>query len=224
MKDRGGGLSLFIRNNLSFKIRDDLNRMLPFIETLFIEIQYKNKNYIVGVVYRTPNTNIELFTDEINKIIEPIKNNHNVIIMGDFNICLLQNNNYTRSFRNCMQSNSLYPTIIEPTRVANINRNGQNLTTETLLDNIFVDNNANYKLGMILSSISDHFPIFISIKTESNTSNQEPQEIQYRLIDNHRILSFKADLRNSIENLYINPNITSANDVFTIFFNIFNEL
>ena len=72
MKDRGGGLLLFIRNHLSFKIRDDLNRMLPFIETLFIEIQYKNKSYIVGVVYRTPNTNIELFTDEIYKIIEPI--------------------------------------------------------------------------------------------------------------------------------------------------------
>ena len=50
-------------------------------------------------VYRTPNTNIELFTDEINEIIEPIKNNHNIIIMGDFNICLLQNNNY-RSYRN----------------------------------------------------------------------------------------------------------------------------
>ena len=144
-----------------------------------MKFNIKKKNCIVGVVYRNPNTNIELFTDEINKIIEPIKNNHNVIIMGDFNICLLQNNNYTRSFRNCMQSNSLYPTIIEPTRVANINRNGQNLTTETLLDNIFVDNNTNYKSGMILSSISDHFPIFISIKTERNISSQELQEIHF---------------------------------------------
>ena len=224
MKERGGGLSFFINDSLNFKVREDLNRMLPFIETLFIETQYKNKSYIVGVVYRTPNTNIDLFLQEINEIIEPIKNNHNVIIMGDFNICLLQDNNHTRSFRNCMQSNSLYPTIIEPTRVATINRNGQNITTETLIDNILVDNNAKYKSGMILSSISDHFPVFISIETENNISSQEPQEIQYRLIDNNRILQFKADLRNSIINLYTNPSITSANDAFTIFFNIFNEL
>ena len=224
MKEQGGGLTFFINDSLNFKVREDLNRMLPFIETLFIETQYKNKSYIVGVVYRTPNTNIDLFLQEINEIIEPIKNNHNVIIMGDFNICLLQDNNHTRSFRNCMQSNSLYPTIIEPTRVATINRNGQNITTETLIDNILVDDNAKYKSGMILSSISDHFPVFISIETENNISSQEPQEIQYRLIDNNRILQFKADLRNSIINLYTNPSITSANDAFTIFFNIFNEL
>ena len=224
MKERGCGLSFFINDSLNFKVREDLNRMLPFIETLFIETQYKNTSYIVGVVYRTPNTNIDLFLQEINEIIEPIKNNHNVIIMGDFNICLLQDNNHTRSFRNCMQSNSLYPTIIEPTRVATINRNGQNITTETLIDNILVDDNAKYKSGMILSSISDHFPVFISIETKNNISSQEPQEIQYRLIDNNCILQFKADLRNSIINLYTNPSITSANDAFTIFFNIFNEL
>ena len=88
--------------------------------------------------------------------------------------------------------------------VTTISRNGQNTTTETLIDNILVDNNTNYKSGMILSSISDHFPIFISIETENNISSQEPQEIQYRLIDNHRILSFKADLKNSIINLYTN--------------------
>ena len=61
MKERGGGLSLFIRDNLNFKVREDLNRMLPSIETLFIETQFKNKSYIIGVVYRTPNTNIEFF-------------------------------------------------------------------------------------------------------------------------------------------------------------------
>ena len=111
MEQRGGGLSLFIKNNLNFKVRYDLNRMLPFIETLFIELQYNNKSYVIGVVYRVPNTNVELYINEINSIIEPIRNEHDVIIMGDFNICLLQNDKHSRSFRNCMQCNSLYPTI-----------------------------------------------------------------------------------------------------------------
>ena len=224
MKERGGGVSFFIKNNLNFKVRDDLNRMLPFIETLFIEVQFNKKSYIIGVIYRVPNTNIELFTNELNAIIEPIKNNHELIIMGDFNICLLQDNKHTRSFRNCMQSNSLYPTIIEPTRISSYNRNGQDITTETLIDNIFVNNNAKYKSGTILSSISDHYPVFISIIDNNINLNYEPQEIQYRLIDPNRIKQFKLDLRNSIINYSSISKIHIAKDAFTIFFNIFNEL
>ena len=198
--------------------------MLPFIETLFIEVQYNKKSYIIGVIYRVPNTNIESFTNELNAIIEPIKNNHEVIIMGDFNICLLKDNKYTHDFRNCMQSNSLYPTITEPTRVSSCIKKGQNVTTETLIDNIFVNNNVKYKSGTILSSISDHYPVFVTIIENDINLNYEPQEIQYRLIDPNRIKQFELDIRNSIINYNSISKIHIAKDAFTIFFNIFNEL
>ena len=132
-KDRGGGLSLLIRENISFIKRDDLSIMTPCMELLFVEINFNTQKYLIGVTYRIPNTNINLFIDEINAVLEPLNNTYQMILMGDFNICLLNENNYMRDFRNTMQSNSLFPTIFEPTRVPVIHRDGQNIVTKALV-------------------------------------------------------------------------------------------
>ena len=88
-KERGGGLSLFIRDNILYKLRDDLSVLTSYLELLFVEINLNNKIYLIGVTYRIPNTNIKLFTDEINSILEKIRTKYEVFLMGDFNICLL---------------------------------------------------------------------------------------------------------------------------------------
>ena len=121
--------------------------MLPFIETLFIEVPHKSKTFLIGVIYRTPDTNVELFNDKINNLIEPIRNNYDIVLVGDFNICLLKDDHCTQPFWNCMQANSLFPTILEATRVANISRSGINHITRTLIDNIFIkqSNHWNWK-------------------------------------------------------------------------------
>ena len=64
-----------------------------------------------------------------------------------------------------MMSSNLFPTILEATRVSNIDRNGENILTETLLDNFFINTQASlfYKSGLIQSKITDHYPIFLSI-------------------------------------------------------------
>ena len=222
-KERGGGISLFIRENIIFKKRNDLCRMLPYLELLFVEIDLNNKKYLIGVAYRIPNTNVELFIDEINSIIEPLKKNYEVILMGDFNICLLQDNNQTNNFRNTMQSNLLFPTIFEPTRVATVTREGRNTTTETLIDNIFVSDRLLYNSGTIYSSISDHYPVFISIPNDSSNTKTDIQEIKFRLIDEYRIRKFKSAIVNNsiIQSI---KNIQSAETAFTLFFTTFNQL
>ena len=45
MKNSGGGVSFFIKKNIHFKVRDDLSLMLPFIETLFIEVHIMAKHF-----------------------------------------------------------------------------------------------------------------------------------------------------------------------------------
>ena len=94
-----------------------MNVMLPFIGTLFIEFLFNDKKYMLGTVYRTPNTNVNTFIDYLDILIEPLKNSYELILMGDFNICMLQDNNYSRNFFNRMHTHLLFPTILEPTRV-----------------------------------------------------------------------------------------------------------
>ena len=222
MKERGGGLSIFIKNNIHYKEREDLNLMLPFIETLFIEVPHNNKTFLIGVIYRIPGTNVNLFNEKINSLIEPIKNNYEVILVGDFNICLLQDSNHTQAFRNCMQSNSLFPTILEPTRVARVLRNGNYHTTQTLIDNIFNNDKLNHKSGLIYSSISDHFPIFLSLSNESLSFQDNTKLVSFRLIDDIRIRKFKSALHTSLINIILD--INTASEAFTKFFSLFNEL
>ena len=184
---------------------------------LFVEINLHNKVYLIGVTYRVPNTNFSLFNDEINAILERLKNKYHIILMGDFNICLMKENNNKSLFQNTMQSNSLFPTITEPTRVCTIEKDGQNIVTESLIDNIFVNENLAYNSGLIYSDISDHYPIFISIPCNSKKFKSGNLEIKYRLIDDYRIRKFKSALANNFVFQTI-INMDSAETAFITFF------
>ena len=58
-KKEYGGLCMFIKSSLSFKIRDDLkipSHYQEIFDALFVEILMKNSsnNYIIGLFYRSP--------------------------------------------------------------------------------------------------------------------------------------------------------------------------
>ena len=94
---------------------------------------------MIGVIYRVPNTNVNTFNETLNRIIGPLKNSYELILVGDFNVCLMKDNNQTNCFPNSMISNNLFPSILEPARIATIQRNGEYVTTESLIDNIFLE-------------------------------------------------------------------------------------
>ena len=220
-KAQGGGISVFVHENISYKVRNDLNIMLPFIETLFIEFIVNNKKYMIGTVYRTPNTNVNTFIDYLDTLIEPIKNSHELIILGDFNICMLQDNNYSQNFVNRMNTHILFPTILEATRVATVLRNGDYHTTETLIDNIFINKQLQYKSGLLHLSISDHYPIFISISQNTDNQPYTNNVVKFRDINDDSIAKFESDLKILFENTI--RFIDEAPRAFTIFYTKLNE-
>ena len=44
IKEGGGGISVFIKEGIRYKSRYDLNVTLSYMETLFVEVKYNNKN------------------------------------------------------------------------------------------------------------------------------------------------------------------------------------
>ena len=84
-KDKGGGISIFVRNNLNFKHRHDLTIMLPFIECLFIELQFGAKKNLIGGFYRVPDSqpNVNLFIDKFNEVVEQLKTNYELVLVSD---------------------------------------------------------------------------------------------------------------------------------------------
>ena len=142
--------------------------------------------------------------------------------MGDFNICMLQDNNYSRDFVNRMHTHLLFPTILEPTRVATVLRNGVYHTTETLIDNVFINKQIQYKSGLLHLSISDHYPIFISVSQIANTQTNTNNLIRFRNINNNSIASFNSELETLFENTI--KYMDDAARAFTFFYTKLNEL
>ena len=73
---QGGGVSLFISNNLPFIVRQDLTVLTDQLEQLFIEIDKSalrvKINVIVGIVYRPPDQDPLLFNDTVQTALEKI--------------------------------------------------------------------------------------------------------------------------------------------------------
>ena len=222
-KTRGGGVSMFIKKGIEYKYRNDLSKVTPVIECLFIELYYNNKKYLIGGIYRVPNTDVKTFCEAINEIIEPHKS-YEIVLLGDFNICYLQNTNHKRELENMMQSNSLFPTISAPTRVATtLRQDGQNITTQTLIDNIFLNTQNICQSGTLDWVITDHYPVFALLSGHQPLINDEQKIIKYRLINDQTLRKFKYALDNSQELKEI-FSINSGQTAFSKFYELFNRL
>ena len=148
---KGGGVSLFICDKMVYCEMPELTMMCDYIECVFVEINYMDYRFIVGVVYRPPNSNTVDFNDSIQDILEKIAH-HPCFIMGDFNIDLLKHELHrpTEKFLDIMYANSYIPMINRPTRVTR--------DTGTLIDNIFANNyciDSHFVSGILKADITD---------------------------------------------------------------------
>ena len=131
------------------------------LESTFVEIVYAKKNIIVGCVYKLPKMCIDNFNNDfLYPLLDKVnKEKKTLLLMGDFNINLLNSNNdnLVSNFLDIFGSFSLLPKIILPTRVSN--------TSKTLIDNIFYDSsNSKTISGNLTCNISDHYPQFLMLK------------------------------------------------------------
>ena len=151
----GGGVSLYIANDIDDFLRKDLNRMNNCIESVFIEIKKEHINYdvIIGNIYRPPRGDVEEFTDLLS--MNKCASNY-VLHHGGFNINLLNIDNHPVSseFLETMFSYSLIPLINKPTMVRE--------TSATIIDNIFCNNldRGAVMSGLFYTDSTYHFPVF----------------------------------------------------------------
>ena len=78
----GGGVGIFIANNINFVKREELSTFKEGIfESICIEIQLCNKRILIGVVYRPPGNKIKEFEETFEHFFywESIEKRSNVI-------------------------------------------------------------------------------------------------------------------------------------------------
>lgn len=219
----GGGVGIFINDSYDYILRPDLSIMDACIECLFVDITLTNKSKVlIGCVYRPPNTDLLLFNSKLVHILSSIDNENRklALISGDFNLDLLKHHVHapTADFLNHMLSHSFFPTIRNPTRIAD--------TSATLIDNIFINCIKNeFNSAILFNDVSDHLPV--AIRIEANITKQKLSHFhKKRVFDCKSIKDFNTHLMShSWDEVYQVLNDTNNPTIaFTTFSNEYKHI
>ena len=173
-----GGVGIFINQTISgIHIFRDVNVKITCvcpkcqIETLCIQFDFLNEDYVVGGIYRQPNGNTAHFIDDLETAIGKLKDNITVILGGHINNDIIKfENEQTMAYLTTLLSNRFLPFITHPTRITDF--------SATCIDHIFVKPGGHVKQnisaiysGIFYFDISDHLPCFLSL-TGKNCSTK----------------------------------------------------
>jgi hypothetical protein len=177
---RGGGVAIYVKNGLSYHVRDDIQLgQTKTFEHLVVEISSFNyRSVVISFIYKPPNSNFTLFISEFEKFVTKITSNNKVnIVAGDYNINMYEPDDKidepkspdSTTFNNLLNSFALHPMITAPTRITD--------NSSTLLDNIFVSHfDSNNVSGIIYDDFSDHFPLVAYINVSNSSDKRGNKE------------------------------------------------
>lgn len=198
---RGGGVSIYIRQDLRHNIIENVCRN----DNHFLWIHMEKFCIDLGVVYKPERTNtdqfLELFSDQLQQ-------RKRAIVMGDFNYNLLDKKKDTKEYKQALRSNGYY--ILNK-----INKNfctRETADTKTILDHVITNlNGHSYHLAIVDSAMSDHKQIYFEIlRTHPDTVT----EVNYEKVDYTALLK-------SIKSANIH-NIDDYNKLETLLIDIIN--
>jgi len=207
----GGGVGIYLKNHINFKIRDDLAPHTEgSFESILVETLNTNKKYIIGEIYRPPNTSEQLALDNYEQTVIKIQETKLESVLGtDQNFCLLKasQNNKTHDLLNVFFNNSFTPSIILPTRITH--------SSATLIDNLYVKTTPQNipKSGVIIADLSDHLPIFVCIGKRRSYTKPNKTIISRQLNDD-KLNEIKLKLGTMDWNDLKNMNINDAHNHF----------
>ena len=150
-----------------FNLKNKLAGSKCIVENKWLSFKIGKQNVILGGIYRHPHRDIDNFNNALKSSLENVSGDDLAIIMGDFNINLLEENDikvncYLNNFFAC----NFIPCITLPTRLTH--------HSATLIDHIFIKMPKKFlqnkcSSGNLIADIADHLPnfTFLDIKTHS---------------------------------------------------------
>ena len=207
-KTTKGGTAIFIKSEIEgVSIRTDLELKLSLVEDIWLEIN----NLIIGVIYRHPTSNLNIFVQALdNSLDNIIKENKLTVVCGDININLLQQNSlHVKQYTDTLLSHNFMPMITLPTRITD--------HSVTLLDHINVfkpvkEIDRVTECGNLFFDISDHLPNFILIEGKHEKKVERPY---IRIFSEKNISRFKNKISEiNWQEVLTCEDTNSASDIF----------
>lgn len=168
----GGGVSIYIKENIKSNLIKNISN--DYLNLIVIKLLNSKTNLTIG--YRQPK--YENFNDFINVLDDLLENTLNHIVIGDFNINLLDTTNInTVYYHNLIKSNGFH--ILNKISSEMSTRN----ISSTIIDHVFTDLvDKKFKINIQDCSLSDHNALLISSDfniTDNKESQMEKSNINY---------------------------------------------
>ena len=210
-------VAIYVNKCLTYNVSEKMSYTIDNVmECITVEISlHRNKKVIISCMYMQPGANIDTATSAIEKMYRHKRSN--IYLCGDFNVNLLNYDNYkgTMDFLNALFSLGLYPCIDKPTRITQ--------SSSSLIDNIFTNAlHVEVKSGILINDISDHLPVFTISNYSVHRSKKTPI-IYIRKNDDESILRFSQSLmQESWEDVYSAIDVHKAYERFIDIFNFYH--
>ena len=176
-KNRGGGVLIFIKKNISYKIRKDLS-------------ESKEHKEILSCCYKPPKGDSDILSRLLKQVFKKsTAEKKPYYLIGDLNINCLEyfENEKVSTFYNSLFECGAIVLINKPSRAAR--------KSATVIDNTNIFNES-LKRGIIKSDLSDHLPIFFSVSTSKLPQNSSPLKLKKRFFNESNLASFKNQISN----------------------------
>ncbi len=216
-----GGTGFFIKSSINFSIVNDISINLDNCEDKWIKISLpNNNNLIIGSIYRHPSYLFRNFETRLVNIIEHLtQGNKKFLIVGDFNIDLMQNTPSITRYKNEIFSLGCIQTVSNFTRISH-NRN-----KNSLLDHVYSNLNENQLITKTLShEISDHLPTVVLIDSCKTKPDSFTRKLLVRDQKHFNLDNFLIHLQNDLLKLSSRLNYLNSEDCWDAFENIFNNV
>ena len=217
-----GGVAILLRKNTfnevteidfddKFNLKGKLAGSNCNVENKWLSFKIGKQNVILGGIYRHPNRDVDNFNNALKSVLEKISDNDLAIILGDFNIELLEENNTkVNFFLNDFFENNFIPCITLPTRITH--------HSATLIDHIFIKTPKKLlqnkcSSGNLIVDIADHLPNFTFIDIKTHSIKDRPYT---RLFTQSKINLFNENLMSELP-LINCSDLTDTNASFITF-------
>ena len=159
----GGGVGVYIHESLTFKRREDIEKLQPDFERLWLEFPGRNRHskILVGIFYRSTRIlNTKDWFDRLESLLGYINTTWDglLVITGDMNIDMsTPTNAITKEYQSLLDMFDLHQMINEPTRITR--------TSRSIIDHIVVNSPTNIAVSGVIpcSIVSDHDGVYACV-------------------------------------------------------------
>lgn len=183
VRARGGGVGFYIRRGV-------VTRVLPHpstinVEQMWLQMSISGRKLIIGTAYRPPWLNVDIFVDGLASSIESFTWCDNIILLGDFNVNLLNSTDLnTKKIADFLQCYRITQRVTCPTHFTT--------HSETLIDVVCTDIKGTTVTVDYIKDLSSH--AFILCQLNIPKFKPIPSKITRRSLKDIDVDEFQKDL------------------------------